>query len=191
MATKKTAKKTAAKKTAPKKATKKSEPKKVDNQESLISKEVEEKLEEQKEIFSSTEKTTSEQQPGTTDDTNKKNIFLIIVLAVILILIGYFALFKKDTKQNSEPSKIQPPVEQQTQIKDSQKESEIKTTQQEAQKPPIQVEKKYIEYTIQRGDVLSSILRKFNKTQKELQEANPEITDWNKLKVGQVIKIPK
>lgn len=48
----------------------------------------------------------------------------------------------------------------------------------------------YIEYVVRSGDRLSKIAQSYNTTVKAIQAINPEITDPNKIKVGQVIKIP-
>ncbi|MCX8001125.1 MAG: LysM peptidoglycan-binding domain-containing protein [Anoxybacillus mongoliensis] len=45
-------------------------------------------------------------------------------------------------------------------------------------------------YTIQSGETLSTIARKFNTTMTRLLELNPTITDMNRIYVGQVIKVP-
>lgn len=46
------------------------------------------------------------------------------------------------------------------------------------------------EYQVQPGDYLGKIADKFSLTVAELLAANPEITDSNRLEVGQVVKIP-
>lgn len=191
MATKKTTKKTAAKKSA-KKTAKKSVQKKVENQESLIAKEVDQKLEEQKEEISNIESISSSQidKKEETTESDKKYIYLISFLIIILVLIGYFSVFKKEKKTEVETSKIQTneqqkPTEQQVNKPEESKQQEIAKPEEKKQE-----EKQYEEYTIQKGDLLATIMRKFNKTQKELQEANPGV-DWSKIKAGQVIKIPK
>ncbi|MBB6177972.1 MULTISPECIES: LysM peptidoglycan-binding domain-containing protein [Anoxybacillus] len=45
-------------------------------------------------------------------------------------------------------------------------------------------------YTIQSGDTLSTIARRWNTTVTRLLELNPTITDVNRIYVGQVIKVP-
>ena len=46
------------------------------------------------------------------------------------------------------------------------------------------------EYTVKKGDTLSAIAKKYNTTVDALLKANPQITNPNLIKVGQVIKIP-
>lgn len=48
----------------------------------------------------------------------------------------------------------------------------------------------YIEYVVKSGDRLSKIAQSYNTTVDAIQAINPDITDPNKIKVGQVIKIP-
>lgn len=48
----------------------------------------------------------------------------------------------------------------------------------------------YIEYVVKSGDRLSRIAVAYNTTVAAIQAINPEIVDPNKIKVGQVIKIP-
>lgn len=47
-----------------------------------------------------------------------------------------------------------------------------------------------VTYTIQSGDTLSTIAKKFNTTVTRLLELNPTITDVNRIYVGQVLKVP-
>lgn len=47
------------------------------------------------------------------------------------------------------------------------------------------------EYIVQLGDTLSSIGRKFGVTAKQIQQANPQITDPNNIKPGQKLIIPQ
>jgi len=46
-------------------------------------------------------------------------------------------------------------------------------------------------YTVVEGDSLSAIAYKFNITLQELEAANPEITNPDDIKVGQVLNIPQ
>ena len=46
-------------------------------------------------------------------------------------------------------------------------------------------------YTVVKGDSLSAIAHKFNITLQELEAANPQITNPNDIKVGEVLNIPK
>lgn len=54
----------------------------------------------------------------------------------------------------------------------------------------VPMETDYIEYVVKSGDRLSKIAQSYNTTVKAIQAINPDITDPNKIKVGQVIKIP-
>jgi LysM repeat protein len=45
-------------------------------------------------------------------------------------------------------------------------------------------------YTVKSGDLLSTIAARFHVTLAELEAANPQITDPNKIKVGDKITIP-
>ncbi len=45
-------------------------------------------------------------------------------------------------------------------------------------------------YVVRNGDTLWSISRKFGITLEALQEANPEVTDPKKLRIGQKLVIP-
>jgi spore coat assembly protein SafA len=45
-------------------------------------------------------------------------------------------------------------------------------------------------YVVQRGDTLSGIARRFGVSLENLEEANPQITDPNRIFPGQVINIP-
>ena len=45
-------------------------------------------------------------------------------------------------------------------------------------------------YVVKKGDTLWAIAKKFNVTLAALQEANPEITDPTKLRVGTQLRIP-
>ncbi|MGH4002723.1 MAG: LysM peptidoglycan-binding domain-containing protein [Pseudonocardiaceae bacterium] len=45
-------------------------------------------------------------------------------------------------------------------------------------------------YVVQRGDTLSGIARRFGVSLSDLEEANPQITDPNRIFPGQVINIP-
>ncbi len=45
-------------------------------------------------------------------------------------------------------------------------------------------------YVVQRGDTLSGIARQFGVSLSDLEEANPQITDPNRISPGQVINIP-
>jgi LysM repeat protein len=47
-----------------------------------------------------------------------------------------------------------------------------------------------VDYTVKKGDTLSSIAKKYGLTLQQLLEANPQIKNPNLIKVGQVIKIP-
>ena len=50
-----------------------------------------------------------------------------------------------------------------------------------------------VRYTVQAGDYPAKILKKFGKTEADipaLRAANPQISNWNAVKVGQVIRIP-
>jgi LysM repeat protein len=46
-------------------------------------------------------------------------------------------------------------------------------------------------YIVVAGDTLNSIAHAFNIPAKALKQANPNITDWTQIYVGQVINIPK
>ncbi|SRR6266508_1682990 len=48
----------------------------------------------------------------------------------------------------------------------------------------------YIEYTVQKGDLLNNIAKKYNVTTKDILAIN-RISNANSLTVGQVIRIPK
>ncbi|HEU5103402.1 MAG TPA: LysM peptidoglycan-binding domain-containing protein [Roseiflexaceae bacterium] len=48
----------------------------------------------------------------------------------------------------------------------------------------------YIEYTVQKGDLLNSIAKKYNVTTKQILAIN-EISNADSLTVGQVLRIPK
>jgi peptidoglycan endopeptidase LytF len=48
----------------------------------------------------------------------------------------------------------------------------------------------YIEYTVQKGDLLNSIAKKYNVTTKDILAIN-QISNADSLTVGQVIRIPK
>jgi len=48
----------------------------------------------------------------------------------------------------------------------------------------------YIEYTVQKGDLLNNIAKKYNVTTKDILAIN-EISNADSLTVGQVIRIPK
>jgi LysM repeat protein len=48
----------------------------------------------------------------------------------------------------------------------------------------------YIEYTVQKGDLLNSIAKKYNVTAKDILAIN-EISNADSLTVGQVLRIPK
>jgi len=48
----------------------------------------------------------------------------------------------------------------------------------------------YIEYTVQKGDLLNSIAKKYNVTTKDILAIN-EISNADSLTVGQVLRIPK
>lgn len=48
-----------------------------------------------------------------------------------------------------------------------------------------------INYTVQKGDTLSKIAATYNTTVDAIMKLNPQITDPNKIYVGQVIKVPK
>lgn len=52
-------------------------------------------------------------------------------------------------------------------------------------------EKKYEDYTIQYGDTLTSIARKFGTTIEKIMEANPYITNKNRIYSGKTLQIPK
>lgn len=52
-------------------------------------------------------------------------------------------------------------------------------------------EKKYEDYTIQYGDTLTSIARKFGTTIEKILDANPYITNRNKIYSGKTLQIPK
>jgi LysM repeat protein len=47
-----------------------------------------------------------------------------------------------------------------------------------------------LDYTVKKGDTLSSIARKYGTTVQALLAANPQITNANLIRVGQVIRIP-
>ncbi len=47
-----------------------------------------------------------------------------------------------------------------------------------------------VDYTVKKGDTLTSIAKKYGTTVQALLEANPQIKNPNLIKVGQVIKIP-
>jgi LysM repeat protein len=185
-ATKKTAKKTA------KKATKSSDLK----EESLISSEVDAKLEEQKQEFSTEEPRrdiqTETVSPLSEEEKGNKKL-LIGILVVILLVIGYLVLFKG---KKSEQTQIEQKIEsnQTTQPQQPiQKEESVK--QEQPKEAPVEEPKKqeelgYQEYTIQRGDTLTQIMKKFGKTRQQIEQLNPGV-DWNKIKPGMVIKIPK
>lgn len=49
---------------------------------------------------------------------------------------------------------------------------------------------KLVRYTVQRGDTMWGIARKYEISLAELQKANPNITDFSKIYVGQTILIP-
>lgn len=46
-------------------------------------------------------------------------------------------------------------------------------------------------YTVKPGDTLSKIARRYNLTVRDIVSANPQISDPDKITVGQVICIPK
>ncbi|AIL66130.1 Cytotoxic domain protein [Rickettsiales bacterium Ac37b] len=48
-----------------------------------------------------------------------------------------------------------------------------------------------MKYIVQQGDNLSKIAEKYGVTVKELMDLNPEITDPNKIKIGQKVKLPE
>lgn len=52
-------------------------------------------------------------------------------------------------------------------------------------------EKKYEDYTIRYGDTLTSIARKFGTTIEKIMEANPYITNKNRIYSGKTLQIPK
>ena len=56
--------------------------------------------------------------------------------------------------------------------------------------PTPEPQTEYIEYTVQSGDTLTSIAKKYNTTVEAICELNPEITNPNLIYVGQVIKVP-
>jgi LysM repeat protein len=55
---------------------------------------------------------------------------------------------------------------------------------------PISNAPTYIEYTVQKGDLLNSIAKKYNVTTKDILAIN-QISNADSLTVGQVIRIPK
>jgi nucleoid-associated protein YgaU len=55
---------------------------------------------------------------------------------------------------------------------------------------PISNEPGYIEYTVQKGDLLNNIAKKYNVTTKDILAIN-RISNADSLTVGQVIRIPK
>jgi LysM repeat protein len=55
---------------------------------------------------------------------------------------------------------------------------------------PISDAPAYIEYTVQKGDLLNSIAKKYNVTTKDILAIN-QISNADSLTVGQVIRIPK
>jgi LysM repeat protein len=55
---------------------------------------------------------------------------------------------------------------------------------------PTSNESSYIEYTVQKGDLLNSIAKKYNVTTKDILAIN-RISNADSLTVGQVIRIPK
>ena len=52
-------------------------------------------------------------------------------------------------------------------------------------------EEEYFEYTVQKGDTLWDLAQKYGTTVEDIQKLNSEITDPNRIYVGQKIKIPK
>lgn len=52
-------------------------------------------------------------------------------------------------------------------------------------------EKKYEDYTIQYGDTLSGLAAKFGTTIEKIMEANPYITNKNRIYAGKTLQIPK
>src|SRR5690349_10512372 len=55
---------------------------------------------------------------------------------------------------------------------------------------PISTEPAYIEYTVQKGDLLNSIAKKYNVTTKDILAIN-QISNADSLTVGQILRIPK
>src|SRR4051812_46993267 len=55
---------------------------------------------------------------------------------------------------------------------------------------PTGTESAFIEYTVQKGDLLNSIAKKYNVTTKDILAIN-EISNADSLTVGQVLRIPK
>ena len=57
--------------------------------------------------------------------------------------------------------------------------------------PEVTDEPGYTTYVVKKGDTLYSIAKKNGITLKALMDANPEVTDPRKLRVGQKLKIPQ
>lgn len=55
---------------------------------------------------------------------------------------------------------------------------------------PISETAAYVEYTVQKGDLLNSIAKKYNVTAKEIMVLN-QISNADSLTVGQILRIPK
>ena len=55
---------------------------------------------------------------------------------------------------------------------------------------PTSAEAAFIEYTVQKGDLLNSIAKKYNVTTKDILAIN-EISNADSLTVGQILRIPK
>ncbi len=64
------------------------------------------------------------------------------------------------------------------------------TTAPAATAAPIGNESAYIEYTVQKGDLLNSIAKKYNVTTKDILAIN-QISNADSLTVGQILRIPK
>jgi len=57
--------------------------------------------------------------------------------------------------------------------------------------PEVTDEPGYTTYVVKKGDTLYAIAKKNGTTLKALMDANPEVTDPKKLRVGQKLKIPQ
>jgi LysM repeat protein len=57
--------------------------------------------------------------------------------------------------------------------------------------PEFTEEPAYTTYVVKKGDTLFGIAKKNGITLKALMDANPEVTDPKKLRVGQKLKIPQ
>ncbi len=56
---------------------------------------------------------------------------------------------------------------------------------------PVVIEPEELSYTIEAGDLLSTVAQRFGLSLDELLAANPQITDPNTIQVGDVVTIPE